>query len=46
MGFVRAAADRVVLIDHGQIIEDTSPEELFNNPKHERTKRFLSQILH
>jgi polar amino acid transport system ATP-binding protein len=46
MGFVRAAADRVVLIDYGQIIEDTSPEELFNNPKHERTKRFLSQILH
>ncbi|MBN1581242.1 MAG: amino acid ABC transporter ATP-binding protein [Anaerolineae bacterium] len=46
MGFVRAAADRVVLLDYGQIVENTSPEELFNNPRHERTKRFLSQILH
>jgi len=46
MGFVRAAADRVVLIDNGQIIEQGPPQELFDNPQHERTKRFLSQILH
>jgi len=46
MGFTRAAADRVILMDAGQIIEDTTPEELFTAPKHERTKLFLSQILH
>jgi polar amino acid transport system ATP-binding protein len=46
MGFVRAAADRVVFMDAGKIIETTPPELLFNAPEHERTKRFLSQILH
>jgi polar amino acid transport system ATP-binding protein len=46
MGFVRAAADRVVFMDNGSIVETTTPEDLFNAPKHERTKRFLSQILH
>ena len=46
MGFVRAAADRVVFMDQGQIIETTTPELLFTAPEHERTKRFLSQILH
>ena len=46
MGFTRAATDRVILMDEGLIIEDTTPEELFTAPKHERTKLFLSQILH
>ncbi|MEA3338838.1 MAG: amino acid ABC transporter ATP-binding protein [Chloroflexota bacterium] len=46
MGFARAAADRIVLLDHGLIVEDTTPELLFTAPKHERTKLFLSQILH
>jgi len=46
MGFVRAAADRVVFMDQGQIIETTTPELLFTAPKHERTQRFLGQILH
>jgi len=46
MGFVRAAADRVVFMDTGKIIETTTPQEFFTAPKHERTKRFLSQILH
>ncbi|MDF1515093.1 MAG: amino acid ABC transporter ATP-binding protein [Anaerolineae bacterium] len=46
MGFARAAADRIVFMDQGKIIEDTTPDELFTAPKHERTKRFLSQILH
>lgn len=46
MGFVRAAADRVILLDNGRIVEDTTPEQLFTAPQHERTKQFLSQILH
>ena len=46
MGFVRAAADRVILLDNGAIVEETTPEELFTAPKEERTKMFLSQILH
>ena len=46
MGFVRAAADRVVFMDQGKIIETTTPELLFTAPEHERTQRFLSQILH
>jgi len=46
MGFARAAADRVVFMDQGNIIETTTPELLFTAPEHERTKRFLSQILH
>jgi polar amino acid transport system ATP-binding protein len=46
MGFARAAADKILLLDHGIIVEDTTPELLFTAPKHERTKLFLSQILH
>jgi polar amino acid transport system ATP-binding protein len=46
MGFVRAAADRVILLDEGSIVEETKPHDLFTNPKEERTKQFLSQILH
>ncbi|MGD8813525.1 MAG: amino acid ABC transporter ATP-binding protein [Anaerolineales bacterium] len=46
MGFVRAAADRVILLDEGAIVEETTPHDLFTNPKEERTKQFLSQILH
>lgn len=45
MGFAREVADRVVLMDHGQIIEEGTPQEFFDNPNHERTKLFLSQIL-
>lgn len=45
MGFARAAAHRVILMDAGQIIEEGSPDELFSNPKNERTKLFLSKIL-
>lgn len=43
MSFVREVATRVLFLDKGHIIEDSSPDELFNNPKHERTKRFLSR---
>jgi ABC-type polar amino acid transport system ATPase subunit len=46
MGFARSAADEVLFMDDGYIVEHTTPEGLFNNPKHERTKLFLSQILH
>ena len=46
MGFARQVADRVVFMDAGQIIEANKPEEFFANPQHERTKLFLSQILH
>jgi len=45
MGFARAAADRAILMDGGQIIEEAPPEVLFTNPKHERTKLFLSKVL-
>ncbi len=46
MGFARAAANRIVFIDEGRIIEDTTPDDLFANPREERTKLFLSKILH
>lgn len=45
MGFARAAADRVVFMDQGLIIEEASPDEFFTNPKSDRTKAFLSKIL-
>jgi polar amino acid transport system ATP-binding protein len=46
MGFAKAAADRMVFLEGGRVVEAATPEELFANPKEERTKRFLSQILH
>ena len=46
MGFARSAADEVLFMDGGLIVEHTTPNGLFNNPQHERTKLFLSQILH
>ena len=46
MGFAREVADRVIFMDAGQIVEVNEPNEFFNNPQHERTKLFLSQILH
>jgi len=45
MGFARSAADEVLFMDQGLIVEHTTPEGLFHNPQHERTKLFLSQIL-
>ena len=46
MGFARTVAHRVIFMDAGEIIEQNDPEGFFNNPKSERTKLFLSQILH
>ena len=45
MGFAKEVADRVMLFDDGQLVEENTPEEFFNNPKSDRTKLFLSQIL-
>ena len=45
MGFARAVADRVVFMDQGEIVEQAPPMEFFANPRSERTKLFLSQIL-
>lgn len=45
MGFARAAADRMVFLEGGRVVEIATPEALFANPKEERTRRFLSQIL-
>jgi general L-amino acid transport system ATP-binding protein len=45
MGFARQVADRVVFMDNGEIVEINAPAEFFSNPRHERTKLFLSQIL-
>jgi general L-amino acid transport system ATP-binding protein len=46
MGFARQVANRVVFMDAGQIVEMNAPEPFFSNPQHERTRLFLSQILH
>lgn len=46
MGFARKVANRVIFMDQGQIVEQNVPAEFFDNPRHERTKLFLSQILH
>jgi general L-amino acid transport system ATP-binding protein len=46
MGFARQVADRVIFMDKGEIVEQAPPEEFFGNPKSERTKLFLGQVLH
>ena len=46
MGFAKSVAHRVLFMDYGQIVEGNTPVEFFENPQHERTKLFLSQILH
>lgn len=46
MGFARQVADRVIFMDGGYILEEGTPEHFFENPEHERTKAFLSKILH
>jgi len=45
MGFAREVADRVIFMDHGEILERGTPEHFFTNPEHERTKAFLREIL-
>ena len=45
MGFARSVADRIIFMDRGEVVEEAPPREFFNNPRSERTKLFLSQIL-
>ncbi len=45
MGFAKEVGDRIIFMDHGVIIEENSPEEFFNNPKSDRAKKFLNEIL-
>jgi len=45
MGFAREVGDRVIFMDQGNIIEESKPEDIFNNPKHNRTKEFLNKVL-
>ncbi|UOF94173.1 MAG: amino acid ABC transporter ATP-binding protein [Bordetella sp.] len=45
MGFARKVADRIIFMDRGEIIEENKPDAFFDNPKNERTKVFLSQVL-
>jgi general L-amino acid transport system ATP-binding protein len=46
MGFAKSVAHRVLFMDYGEIVEANTPDEFFDNPQHDRTKLFLSQILH
>ena len=46
MGFARQVADRVVFMDQGRVVEEGAPDALFGAPTHERTRRFLEQIVH
>jgi ABC-type polar amino acid transport system ATPase subunit len=46
MGFARAVANRVVLVDEGRVVEDAAPGDFFTNPQNERTRAFLDKILH
>ena len=46
MGFAKSVAHQVLFMDEGEIVEENTPVEFFENPQHERTKLFLSQILH
>jgi general L-amino acid transport system ATP-binding protein len=45
MGFAREVADRIIFFDQGKIVEENTPQQFFSNPREERTKLFLSQIL-
>jgi len=45
MGFAKTVADQMIFMDEGKIVEQATPDEFFNNPKSDRTKLFLSQIL-
>ena len=44
-GFARGVADRIIFFDEGRIVEEATPDVFFNNPRHERTKLFLSKVL-
>jgi len=45
MGFAKEVGDRILFMDDGQVVEQGTPDEIFNHPKNERTKDFLSKVL-
>ncbi|MGN1069174.1 MAG: glutamine ABC transporter ATP-binding protein GlnQ, partial [Candidatus Fimadaptatus sp.] len=45
MGFAREVGDRVLFMDDGQVLEEGTPQDIFNAPKHPRTQDFLSKLL-
>ena len=45
MGFAKEIANRIIFMDEGKILEEGTPQEIFNNPKNRRTKDFLSKVL-
>lgn len=45
MGFARKVASQIVFLDHGEILENASPEEFFHSPKQEKTRQFLAKVL-
>jgi ABC-type polar amino acid transport system ATPase subunit len=45
MGFAREVADRLMMFDEGLIVEEGTPDKMFDNPQHDRTKEFLSRVL-
>jgi polar amino acid transport system ATP-binding protein len=45
MGFAKEMGDRVLFMDQGLLVEEGTPDQVFNNPQHERTKAFLSKVL-
>ena len=45
MGFAREVGDRILFMDEGKVVEEASPDQLFNHPKHSRLKEFLSKVL-
>ena len=45
MGFAREVGDRVIFMDGGSVVEEGTPEQIFSNPQHNRTKAFLSKVL-
>jgi len=46
MGFARKVADRVIFMDHGEIVEQGKPDQFFGNPQTDRARQFLSQVVH
>ena len=45
MSFANEVADRVIFMDDGNIVEEGTPQDIFTNPRHERTRKFLNQII-
>lgn len=46
MGFAKEVADRIIFMDEGRVVEEATPAEFFSNPREERSRNFLSRLLH